>query len=152
MSKTNSRQKSVPTIELLAAQLSDLANRLTTLLSQETALIRAMRVKEIGPLQAEKTALTTQYQAAFTTFTASHNGMTLSTPLREMLAVAGKNLAAAVIDNELALRVGKTATERLISSIVAAVKEQNKSITAYAPTPVAPRRSFMTAAAIDRQL
>ena len=136
-----------------ADELMRLADSLTALLARETGLVRAMRVKEIGPLQAEKARLTAAYQTAFTAFTGAHDAKALPAEIRDALAATGQRLAAAVIDNELALRVGKTATERLIGSIIDAVREQRKSVTVYAPGAASsPRHSFMTAAAVDRRL
>lgn len=140
-------------IPSLTAELADLADRLTRVLSQESELVRAMRISEIGALQAEKTGLTASYQEAFETLVGAHGADGLPLPIKEQLAVSGQRLAVAVVENELALRVGKVATERLITTIVAAVKEQQKSVTAYeAQRGAAPRRSFMTAAALDRRL
>jgi hypothetical protein len=136
----------------ITALLGDLAQRLIEVLDRETALVRAMRVKEIGPLQAQKTELTAQYQTMFKTLTTTYEGKLLPPEIKEQLALTGQRLSAAVIENDLMLRVGKTATERLIGSIVNAVREQKKSITAYAPNNVVPRRSFMTSSAVDRRL
>ena len=136
----------------LAAELAQLAGSLTTLLAQETEFVRALRVKEIGPLQAEKTRLTAAYQSSFKALTGTYDAKSLPPDIRDVLAAAGQRLAAAVIDNELALRVGKAATERLIGSIIDAVKEQRKSVTVYAPGAPAARHTFMTAAAVDRHL
>lgn len=136
----------------MTAQLVDLAGRLGEVLARETALVRAMRVKEIGPLQAEKIDLTTQYQTIFKALTTAYEGKSLPAAIKEQLAVAGQRLGTAVIENELMLRVGKVATERLIGSIVAAVRKQKKSSITYAPHNVTSRRTFMTSAAIDRRL
>jgi hypothetical protein len=136
----------------MTARLVDLAGRLAEMLTRETALVRAMRIKEIGPLQDAKTALTEQYQTAFKSLTSAHDGKSLPAAIKEQLAVSGQLLAAAVADNELALRVGKVATETLIGSIIAAVKEQKKSGRSYAPRSITPRYTFMTAAAVDRRL
>jgi len=137
---------------VLAVELVDLARRLTDLLFRENTLVRAMRIKEIGPLQGEKTRLTAQYQKTFRALCAEQGAKSIPTALRERLAISGTRLAEAVGENELALRTGKVATERLIGSIVTAVKAQKKSVTAYAPRQVPQRRAFMTAAAVDRRL
>ncbi len=139
-------------IERMTAKLVAVADRLAEILSIESALVRAMRIKEIGPLQREKTDLTTQYQFAFKALTSAHDGRTLPATIKERLAVSGHRLGAAVVDNELALRVGKIATERLIGSIIAAVKERKKFGVSYAPQRRTPRHTFMTAAAVDRRL
>ena len=136
----------------LCARLVDIARRLTDLLARETTLVRAMRINEIAPLQREKTELTAQYQTAFKAMVSLHDGKSLPAAMKEQLAVSGQRLAAAVMDNELALRVGKVATERLIGSIVAAVKEKTKFGVSYAPQRAVPRYTFMTAAAVDRRL
>jgi hypothetical protein len=136
----------------MTARLVDLAGRLATVLMRESALVRAMRIKEIGSLQQAKTTLTAQYQTTFKALTSAHDGGSLPPTIKEQLAISGQRLGAAVIDNELALRVGKVATERLIGSIVAAVKKQQKYGLSYAPQRNTPRHTFMTAAAVDRRL
>lgn len=136
----------------ITALLGVLAQRLIEVLARETALVRAMRVKEIGPLQAQKTELTAQYQTMFKALTTAFDGKSLPPAIKEQLAITGQRLSAAVIENELMLRAGKVATERLIGSIVNAVREQKKSTTVYAPKSASPRRSFMTASAVDRRM
>ena len=133
-------------------RLVDLAGRLVALLTRETALVRAMKVKEIGALQEEKVTLSAQYQTAFKALTSTQPGAALPEAIREQLARTGQRLAEAVVENELALRVGQVATERLIGSIVAAVKKQKKHNLSYAPQPRTPRHTFMTAAAVDRRM
>lgn len=140
-------------VSALAAELADLAGRLAGVLAHESALVRAMRIKEIAPLQAEKTDLTARYQKAFKSLGAAANGKPLPAALKQRLAAAAERLAKAVIENELMLRVGRAATERLIGSIVSAVKAQKKASAPYAPHQrAAQRRAFITAAAIDRRL
>src|SRR5580693_8140818 len=91
----------------MTARLVDLEGRLAEMLARETALVRAMRIKEIGPLQEAKTAPTAQYQTAVKALTSAHDGKSLPAAIKEQLALSGQLLAAAVADNELALRVGK---------------------------------------------
>ena len=143
-----------PAAELgeMTSRLADLASRLATLLARETALVRAMKVKEIGTLQAEKVSLSAQYQTAFKALTSAQPAAALPEVIREQLARSGQRLAEAVVENELALRVGQVAAERLIGSIVAAVKKQKKHSLSYAPQPRTPRHTFMTAAAVDRRM
>jgi hypothetical protein len=145
--------KTAADIPALADALATLADQLTALLMRESALVRAMRVAEIGDLQAEKTALTARYQETFKALVTAHGGQPFAPEIKERLARSGQRLGDAVAENELALRVGRVATERLITTIVAAVKEQQRSASAYAPHhPAAQRRGFMTAAALDRRL
>jgi len=152
MSSPLSQSTPPAALAALTAELVDIAERLTQVLDKETALIRAMRVKEIGPLQADKTDLTALYQQKFKALTTVSDGRSLPASLKERLASSGQRLATAVADNALMLRVGKVATERLISSIVEAVKKQTKTGLSYAPQRNVPRNGFMTAAAIDRRL
>jgi len=137
---------------VLTGDLAKLAGQLTDVLTQETALVRAMRVPEIAPLQSQKISLTAEYQSAFKALTKAHEKSPLPTALKAQLAASAERLAKAVMENELALRVGKVATERLIGSIVAALKEQNKATASYARQRAPGRHRFMTAAAIDRRL
>jgi hypothetical protein len=140
-------------IPALSDSLAEAVDRLAAVLARETILVRAMRVTEIGSLQADKTDLTALYQKTLKALIAAHGGKPFAPTVKERLAAVGERLSAAVKDNELALRVGKVATERLITTIVAAVKEEQKSANAYAPQhSPAPRRGFMTAAALDRRL
>jgi len=136
----------------MSGRLVDLAGRLVAVLSRETALVRAMRIKEIGALQEEKTSLTAQYRTVFKAMTSTYPGPSLPVPIKEQLAVSGQRLGQALVENELALRVGKAATERLITSIVAAVRQQKKFSISYAPQRETSRHTFMTAAAVDRRL
>jgi hypothetical protein len=153
MTSASSGIPSADEIADLTEQLAELADRLTALLSHETELVRAMRIMEIGALQDEKTRLTAAYHKTLKALTTAHKGKPLSLPVKERLAVPGDRLGVAVTNNELMLRVGRVATERLIAAIVAAVKQQQKSVTAYAPErTTGPRRSFMTSAALDRRL
>lgn len=152
MPVATSQKHPSPDLAAITTELVDLAEALTRLLTQETALVRALRVKEIGSLQEEKTRLTAAYQKTFKALTTANEGETLPPSLKETLASAGQRLATAVAENELTLRAGKVATERLIGSIVAAVREQLKNSTSYAPQKALPRHSFMTAAAVDRRL
>jgi hypothetical protein len=134
----------------LVGQIIELAASLCAVLGQETALVRAMHVKEIGPLQREKTSLTEAYRKAFKALTARQSGSQLAPPLKERLQAAGQNLAKAVRENEMMLRVGQAATERLIVAIVTAVNEQRKAAVGYAPKAKMPRG--VRPAAIDRRL
>lgn len=143
-----------PATELvdMTGRLVDLVGRLVAVLTHETTLVRAMKIKEIGPLQAEKVSLTAQYSTTFKAITSARPGASLPAEVKEQLARSGQRLAEAVAENELALRVGQVATERLIGSIVAAVKQAKKHRLSYAPQRSTPRHTFMTAAAVDRRL
>jgi acetylglutamate kinase len=153
MTAAPTQAPSADEISALTEELAEIAERLTEILSRETEFVRAMRIAEIDALQAAKTHLTALYQKTLKALLAAHDGQPLSLPVKERLAVSGERLGTAVTENELMLRVGRTATERLIMTIIEAVKEQQKSVTAYAPEGnTGPRRSFMTSAALDRRM
>lgn len=137
-------------VAMLAGRIIELAGRLAAVLAQETALMRAWRIKEIAPLQAEKTSLTETYQKTFKALTARKGDSEMPAPLKAKLLAAGQSLAASVRENTLALRVGQAAAERLIVAIVAAVNAQRKAAVGYAPQQKTPRRVRPTA--IDRRL
>src|SRR5579871_6881692 len=86
----------------MTARLVDLAGRLADLLTRESALVRAMRIKEIAPLQDEKVKLTAQYQTMFKALTSTQDGRSLPQAMKDQLAASGERLGAAVVENELA--------------------------------------------------
>jgi hypothetical protein len=112
------------------AELVALAGSLTTLLERETALVRKMKIAEIEPLQAEKQALTLRFQKALAALGTAGTAGLVGTARLQWLA-AGQRLAAAAMDNERALRVGRAATERLVAAVVTAVKQSRKSPAGY---------------------
>lgn len=135
------------------AGLIDLSDRLTELLEQETGLLQAMRVREIGALQPEKVRLTRLYQKAIAALQRDDApAQPLSEPLKAQLQAAGQRLSAATVENERALRVSHTASERLIGAIVAAIKEQQPSTSGYTPRMAAPRHAGVSGIALDRRL
>jgi hypothetical protein len=129
------------------AGLIDLSDRLTDLQGRETALLQAMRVREIAALQPEKVRLTRLYQKAITA-----PPRPLPESVKAELLATGQRLAAATVENERALRVSHTASERLIGAIVTAIKEQQPSITGYTPRMAAPRHVGVSGVTLDRRL
>jgi hypothetical protein len=132
------------------AGLIALATQLAELLERETALVRAMKVAEIGPLQGEKSRLTMLFDALIRTGgkTAAFSGT-----LKTQWLAAAKRLGEAAEENERALRAGRTATERLVSAIVKAVKETRRPTSAYTARHAAPRREPAVAGiALDHRL
>src|SRR5262249_6895671 len=95
--------------------LCAVADELATLLDRETALIRARRIKEIAPLQADKARLT---KLCGTTLEAIDPAAPVSSALREQWRASSKKLGDAALANEMALRVGHAATDHLVSAIV----------------------------------
>jgi hypothetical protein len=133
--------------------LCAIADELATLLDRETALIRAMRITEIAPLQADKARLT---KLCGTTLQAIDPAVPVSSALKEQWRAASKKLGDAALANEMALRVGHAATDHLVSAIVGHIQKERGSATGYArPKPIAPgapRRPTLAGVTIDRSL
>jgi hypothetical protein len=129
------------------------ATELTALLDRETALIRAMRLTEIGPLQADKARLT---QLCGTTLKAIDPAAPVSNALKDQWRAISKKLGDAAVANEMALRVGHAATDRLVSAIVGHIQKERSAASGYArPKPIAPgasRRPTLAGVTIDRSL
>jgi hypothetical protein len=67
-----------------------------------------------------------------------------------------KRLGDAAIANEMALRVGRAATDQLVSAIIGHIQKERRSATGYArPKPIAPgasRIQTLAGVTIDRSL
>jgi hypothetical protein len=133
--------------------LCAIANELAALLDRETALIRAMRIKEIEPLQADKIRLT---KLCGTTMQAIDPAAPVSRALQDQWRATSKKLGDAALANEMALRVGRAATDQLVSAIIGHIQKQRSSATAYGrPKPIAPgiaRRPALAGVTMDRSL
>lgn len=132
--------------------LCSAAAELTTLLDRETQLIRAMRLKEIAPLQPDKMRLT---QLCGTVLKTIDPKMSISPGLKEQWRTASKKLGDAAIANEMALRVGNAATARLVSAIIGHIDRRRRATATYArPKPIAPTkpRPSLAGVTVDRQL
>ncbi len=133
--------------------LCAVANELAMLLDRETALIRAMKLTEIGPLQADKARLT---QLCGTTLKTIDPAAPVSNALKDQWRAVSKKLGDAAIANEMALRVGHAATDKLVSAIIGHVQKERAVTTGYArPKPIAPgasRRPTLAGVTIDRSL
>jgi hypothetical protein len=129
------------------------ARELASLLDRETALIRAMKLAEIGSLQADKARLTQICGAALK---AIDPKAPISTALRDQWRAVSKRLGDAAIANEMALRAGHAATDRLVSAIVGHIEHRHNAAKGYErPNPVATgaiRRSALAGVTIDRHL
>ncbi len=133
--------------------LCAVAHELATLLDRETALIHAMRLKEIVPLQADKTRLT---KLCGTTLQAIDTEAPVTDALKNQWRAASKKLGDAALANEMALRVGHAATDHLVSAIIGHIQKERSSAAGYArPKPIAPgvpRRPTLAGVTIDRSL
>jgi hypothetical protein len=128
-----------------------LAGSLTALLERETAMVRAMDVAAIAPLQAEKQRLTLMFQQAIKS-PAGAATASLKGPAKAAWLAAIRQLSAAAMDNERALRVGRAATERLIAAVVTAVKQSRRIMTGYSARRVARTGRPVAGVACDRRL
>jgi hypothetical protein len=133
--------------------LCAVAHELAMLLDRETALIRAMRLKEIVPLQPDKTRLT---KLCGTTLQSIDPDAPVSDALKNQWRMASKKLGDAALANEMALRVGHAATDHLVSAIIGHIQKERSNATGYArPKPIAPgvsRRPTIAGVAVDRSL
>jgi hypothetical protein len=120
------------------------ADELTRLLERETALVRALKIAEIAPLQHDKTRLTLLIYRALK--------QSPPVPANTSWLAAGRRLAEAAIENERALRVGRAATERLIATVIAAVKQSRRPLASYAPCHGMPREPMIAGISLDRRL
>jgi hypothetical protein len=120
------------------------ADELARLLERETALVRALKIAEIAPLQHDKTRLTLLIYKALK--------QSPPVPSNKSWLAAGRRLAQAAIDNERALRVGRAATERLIATVITAVKQSRRPLTSYAPCRGVPREPMIAGVSLDRRL
>jgi hypothetical protein len=133
------------------ADLATIAGALAVLLERETALVRDMKITEIAPLQPEKQALTLRFQQALAAL-GTDGAAGLDGAARVAWFAAGQRLAAATMENERALRVGRAATERLVAAIVTAVKQSRNAPAGYSRRRSAPGEQPVAGIAFDHRL
>ncbi len=138
-----------------ALRLLETAEQLTALLIEESGLVRTLHISEITPLQADKTRLTATYAKTLRALAAPES-RPLPASLKARLMAAAQKLNAAAADNERMLKVGRAATDRLIGTIVSAIKEARPATTGYTRNtqrgrslPLAPA---MNGIAVDRRM
>lgn len=135
------------------AGLCAVANELTALLERETRLLRAMKIMEIAPLQADKLRLTKLCGTALKSIDPKAD---VAKPLREQWRAVSKRLGDATIANEMALRVGHAATDKLVTAIVGHIERRQNAKNGYMrPRPNAPagrRRAPLAGVTVDRHL
>jgi hypothetical protein len=130
------------------AEFLGVAGELVKLLDRESGLVRALKIAEIAPLQADKARLI-QLVAKF--LKQSDNGAKLPPAARQKWLAAGQRLVVAAADNERVLRIGRTATERLIGAVVSAVKETRRPTSTYSPRRNGRRLPPINGVALDRK-
>jgi hypothetical protein len=143
------------------AGLCTVAAELAALLDRETKLIRTMHIRDIGPLQADKARLT---KACGTALKAIDPAKPVAPALKERWRAISKHLGDAAIANEMALRVGHAATDKLVSAIIGHIERRHTTATSYArpmarqmgpvraAATVAGRRPTLAGVTLDRSL
>ena len=135
--------------ELIAVQ-----NALADLLEQETAALKAMRLKDASALKDEKARLTRRYRAQLEELRAKRTTLpSAQTAEHVALLTAATRLAGVAAENERALRAGRAAVERVVAAIAGAVTSSQKRLASYGPPRHAPPRPrAMGGVAIDHRL
>lgn len=135
-----------------ASSLIALAGELAELLERETVLVRAMQIARIAPLQTEKSRLTLLFQKALKTLDGPQGIAALPAAAKMQWLVVGRRLAAAAMENERALRIGRAAVERLVAAVVTAVTQSRRPPTAYSGRRAVPGRPRVAGIAVDHRL
>jgi hypothetical protein len=142
-----------PPRALQVTETLDLMLRLADLLSHETKLVRQGRIQDIEPLQKEKLRLSQLYQQAVK---ALHAGgaqiAALPASLRVQIITASGRLADAVGENEQVLRIGRTATRKLLDMVVDSIKARMKPLNRYNAKLTATRHTPALVVAVDRRM
>ena len=134
-----------------ATGLLDLVTRLADLLVSETAMLSSGHVSDIGPLQQEKLRLTALYQRAVKDIEGGRT--TLPPALRAQIIAASASLAQAATENEIALRIGRAGTQRLLDMVVESMKSRVQPFHRYtAKRLTRPPGGTTMAFALDRRM
>ena len=111
-----------------------LAERLSGLLTEESALLAAARTREIAALQADKTKVARAFEAQVAAFARTARLAEMEPGLRERLKRAMGKVRETLAQNARALRAARDANQKLIDAIVKAVAERNNKLNVYAET------------------
>lgn len=130
--------------------LIHVAERLTALIEEETRRLRSSQPGGIASLQAEKTDLAQLWTEGLERL---KGGDRLPEADRSALGAAAAKLEEALTRNERALRAATIATDRVVSAIAEAVREQRACGVGYGIRRQAPRtRAPASGIAVDRRL
>lgn len=120
-------------------EVIQLSGRLATLMTEETELLRKMRIAEIEPLQSQKSALAAAYAGAISAVERGPDRIAAAPAgLREALREATRGLQTALDHNLRAVLAAKTVNERLIRVVSDAVAEMRAPGGAYTANGRAP--------------
>ncbi len=148
----DTRAVAQPPRALQVTETLDLMLRLADLLSHETDLVRQGRIQDIEPLQKEKLRLAQLYREAVKTLQGGGAQLaTLPTSLRAQIVAASGRLADVVGENERTLRIGRTATHKLLDMVIDSIKAQMKPLNRYNAKLTATRRTPALVVAVDRR-
>jgi hypothetical protein len=126
------------------------AERLTAMIEHETAVLRSATPGDIAGLQAEKNRLALMWTEGLSQLTSVAQ---LSASERAALAMAARRLDEALGRNETVLRAMTIATDRVVSAIADAVRDQRACGVGYGTRRQAPRtRAPASGIAVDRTL
>jgi len=148
--------KSSPTASL-ADELIETAARLIEMMERETALLKAMKAKEIVGGQAEKDRLARSFETRLRQLAADKAAASVVAPaVRQELQATMDRFRAAMRANEIALRAAREANERVVRAILDAAQSQAAPAHAYSASgrlgANAGERQAPTPVALDRRL
>ncbi len=116
-----------------------LSGQLAALMTEETELLREMRIAEIEPLQSQKAALAAAYASVLSAVGRRPEQIAEAPPaLRQSLRDATRELQTALDQNMRAVIAAKTVNERLIRVVSDAIAEQRAPGGAYTANGVMP--------------
>ena len=130
--------------------LVDTAERLLATLEHETAVLRSTMPGQAAGLQEEKSRLAEAWSEGLTKIGTERS---ITPAEKDALLLLAKKLDTAVLENERVLRAATVATDRVISAIAVAIKEQRSCGVGYGKRREAPRtRAPASGIAVDRKL
>jgi hypothetical protein len=142
-----------PSPEAIARSIAGLAARLSELMVKETALLVSGRTREVAALTQEKTDLARAYAGRWAQLKASKT-LTIELPdqLRDALRVQVSRLMVVAEENEKALRLMQSATDRVLGIITKAIRQQHTAGMGYMRNKKPPSRTRgLLGVALDRR-
>jgi len=124
-------QAAPPSAEELR-QVIHIVEDLTSVMSREVELLRAMRVRDFGELQDHKLGLVQAYEKQTEHLRSNPAFVEAIDPLlREELTDVMQRMQEVMAENEQAINAARTANERVATAIVNAVHEQQRENAGY---------------------
>ena len=133
----------------LLAEFITVSTRLTDLMTAEVAALRAMRPKDISPMQEEKAELTERYALFLKTFREDDRPIRLADPeTRAQTKNTIERLHKVTADNTRALTAARAVNERLLRHVADVVTQKSNPKTGYAPNGATVQRAATQADAV----